>query len=69
MSKRKGLRGPVFWVPVVLIGIASAVIWVLTRPAAVMDWLRFGPAPEPPVTDLSGTRDDERDDAPGTGTE
>lgn len=53
MTKRRGPHGLVFWVPVILIGAAAALAWAATRPAAVLDWLRFGPVPEAPVTDLS----------------
>jgi hypothetical protein len=68
MSKQKS-RGAVWWLLMAVTVITVAGYAVAVRIGAVLEWLQWGPVPEAARTDATGTQDDERDDAPGTGTE
>jgi len=51
----KRVPGKVFWPLMIASGAVVAGWWTATHIGAVLERLRFGPVPEAPVTDLSGT--------------
>lgn len=61
MSKRKS-RGAVWWLLMAVSVVTLALIWIVVRIGAVLEWLQWGPVPE-------AARNDARDDEPGTGPE